>query len=229
MSQHAFSLARQLGHSFSLSDVLCFGGCLYDVMRRDVRALQEHAEELLRLAERAQTWLPSATWFRGAAMVMMGNLGEGMPQLREGIALQESAGKLCYIPVALGVLAGAQMRADEYEAGLITLGEALSLVEETDERHWEPELHRLHAELLLAQGNEAEAEASLHKAIDVARSQSARSWELRATTSLARLWQGQGKIGQAHEMLAGIYDWFTEGFDTADLKEAKSLLKELAS
>jgi len=100
-------------------------------------------------------------------------------------------------------------------------------VEETDERHWEAELYRLRAELLLMQGDDAEAEASFHKAVEVARRQQAKSWELRATVSLCRLWQKQGKVDEARQMLAEIYNWFTEGFDTPDLQEAKALLEEL--
>jgi predicted ATPase len=102
------------------------------------------------------------------------------------------------------------------------------MVEETGERHWQAELHRVRAELLLMQGDSAEAEASLHNAIEVARRQSAKSWELRATTSLARLWQGQGRMDQARQVLAEVYGWFTEGYGTPDLKEAEALLQELS-
>jgi len=108
-------------------------------------------------------------------------------------------------------------------------------VEQTDERHWEAELYRLKGELLLMQGHDAEAEASLHQAescfqhaVEVARRQSAKSWELRATVSLCRLWQVQGRMDEARQMLAEVYGWFTEGFDTPDLQEAKALLEELS-
>jgi predicted ATPase len=121
-----------------------------------------------------------------------------------------------------------QAKAGQPEQGLATLDEALALVEETDERYCESELHRVRAELLLMQDEDAEAEASLQHAIEVARRQSARSWELRATTSLARLWQQQGKTDEAHRILAEIYGWFTEGFETADLREARALLEELS-
>jgi predicted ATPase len=95
---------------------------------------------------------------------------------------------------------------------------------------WEPELYRLKGELLLQQSsdNQAEAETCFHHALDIARNQQAKSWELRAATSLARLWQQQGKREEARQVLAAVYDWFTEGFDTADLQDAKSLLDELA-
>jgi len=130
-------------------------------------------------------------------------------------------------------LADAQAQAGQPEEGLTTLDEALALVEETDERYWEAELYRLKGELLLMQGDEAETEVEAERqywhAIEVARRQRARSWELRATTSLARLWQEQGKTDEARQMLAEVYGWFTEGFDTADLIEAKALLEELSS
>ncbi len=115
------------------------------------------------------------------------------------------------------------------EEGLAALGEALVHIEESGERYLEADVYRVKAELLLIQvpSDAAEAEASLHKALEVARSQSAKSWELRAATSLARLWQRQGKRAEARALLAPIYDWFTEGFDTQDLKDAKALLEQL--
>ena len=105
----------------------------------------------------------------------------------------------------------------------------LVLVERTEERFYEAELHRLQGELLLQQSpdQQSDAEASFHKALDVSRRQEAKSLELRAAMSLARLWQHQGKKQEAHELLAPIYDWFTEGFDTQDLKDAKALLTDL--
>jgi predicted ATPase len=114
------------------------------------------------------------------------------------------------------------------EKGLSTLSEALALVEQADERNWEAELYRLRAELLLLTGDEDAAENSVHKAIEVARHQQAKSWELRATTDLARLWQRQGKAGRARKALAEVYGWFTEGFDAAHLVEAKALLDSLS-
>jgi predicted ATPase len=115
------------------------------------------------------------------------------------------------------------------EAGLAVLTEALTLVETTGERLYEAELHRLRGALLLQQNsaNQAEAENFFHQAIVVAQKQSAKSLELRAAISLAKLWYQQGKRQEAHDLLAPVYGWFTEGFDTADLKDAKALLEEL--
>jgi predicted ATPase len=228
-SQEVLALARELGHPFSLADVLCYAGCMLSEMRREAQAFKDHAEELMRLAsEKVPGWLGQGTRFRGEALAKLGQIQEGMAQMREGMAVDQSLGLRCYLSGTLGSLAEAQAKAGHPEEGLTTLAEALALMEETDERHWEAELYRLKGELLLMQGDKTEAEASLHQAVEVARRQSAKSWELRATTSLARLWQEQGRMDEARQMLAEIYGWFTEGFDTPDLKEAKALLEELS-
>jgi DNA-binding SARP family transcriptional activator len=234
-SQEALALARELDHPFSLADVLCYGGCLFNEMRRDAQALKDNTEELMRLSSEKgfPGWLAPGTWNRGKALAMLGQVQEGIAQIREGIAAHQSTGQRCYLSGALRALAEAQAKAGQPGEGLTTLTEALALVEQTNERHWEAELYRLQAELLMMQGDEGQAvlqaEASLHNAIEVARRQSAKSWELRAVTTLARLWQRQGKKAEAQRMLAEIYGWFTEGFDTADLIEAKTLLEELSS
>jgi predicted ATPase len=229
-SEEALALARELDHPFSLADGLAFGGCMYNKMRRDPHALKDHAEELMRLSKENAllSWLATGTYYRGEAAVMLGQFQEGIAQIREGMMVEQTIGVRLYWPGILGTLAEAQAEAGQPEEGLATLDEALALVEQTGERHWEAELHRLRAELLLTQGEDAAAEASFQEALQVARDQSAKSWELRATTSLARLWQEQGRIHEARQMLAEIYGWFTEGFDTPDLKEAEALLGELS-
>jgi predicted ATPase len=116
------------------------------------------------------------------------------------------------------------------EEGLALLAEALAVINDTGERRWEAEVYRLQSELLLAHatGQDTEAEACFRQALDVARHQQAKSWELRAAMSLSRLWQQQGMCAKAYKLLAPIYGWFTEGLDTADLQEAKALLEVLA-
>jgi predicted ATPase len=133
-------------------------------------------------------------------------------------------------PYFLALLAEAHGTLGEPEAGLTVLTEALTLVDNTGERWYESECYRLKGVLLLQQNsaNQAEAETCFQRAISIARSQQAKSFELRTATSLARLWQQQGKRQEAHDLLAPVYNWFTEGFDTADLKDAKALLDELA-
>jgi predicted ATPase len=229
-SEEALALARELGHPVSLADVLAFGACMYNKMRRDACALKGHAEELIRLSkEKAFAgWLATGTCYRGEAVAMLGQFQEGIAQMRQGMTAEQSLGTRLNQQGVLCTLAQAQAEAGRPEQGLTTLDEALAWLEETDERHWETEVHRVQGELLLMHGDEAEAEASFHKAIEVARQQNAKSWELRATTSLARLWKRQGKREEARLILARIYDWFTEGVDTADLKEAQALLEGLA-
>ena len=143
------------------------------------------------------------------------------------------------LPKILSFLAEACGKTGKAEEGFALLAEALALVDKNGERCWEAEIYRLKGELLLHSGAgdqveayglpvEAEAESCFRRALEMARRQSARSWELRAAMSLSRLWQKQGKREEAKGLLAGVYGWFTEGFDTADLKEAKALLDTLA-
>jgi predicted ATPase len=229
-SREALVLARQQDHPFSLADVLCFAGCLFNKMRREPQSLQNGAEELMQLSEgmRFSSFWGTGTSYRGEALAKLGRVEEGIALIREGLSSRLSIGAQCYSSGILGALAEAQAAAGNLEQGLVTLVEALNLVEQTDERYGEAELYRIQSELLLLKGKEAAAETSLHKAIEIARRQQAKSWELRATTSLARLWQRQGKHGEARQTLTEIYDWFTEGFDTPDLREARALLEELA-
>jgi len=133
-------------------------------------------------------------------------------------------------PQQLALLAEAHGQVSQAEAGLAVLTEALTVVEQTGERSYEAEIHRLTGQLLLARSGapHTEAEACFRRALDVARHQQAKSWELRAAMSLSRLWQRQGKRHDARQVLAEVYGWFTEGFETADLQEAKTLLEELA-
>jgi predicted ATPase len=130
-------------------------------------------------------------------------------------------------PHVLALLAEAYGDGEQAEEGLTALDEALTVVESTGERYWEVELHRLKGTLLLTRSAEPQAEACFRQALDVARRQHAKSLELRAAMSLARLWQRQGKCAEAHELLAPVYGWFTEGFDTPDLQEARALLEGL--
>ncbi|MEJ2710490.1 MAG: tetratricopeptide repeat protein, partial [Anaerolineales bacterium] len=153
---------------------------------------------------------------------------EGIAQIRQGMAASELTGVSCYSSGNLRALAKAQAQAGLLEDALLTLNQAFDLVERTDERHWEAELYRLRAQLLLKQNNEEDAVANLNKAIEIARRQKAKSWELRAAIDLARLWNQQGKANQARELLEQIYGWFTEGFDTPDLIAARALLEEIS-
>jgi adenylate cyclase len=229
-SQQALDLARELDHPFSLADALCYGGCLFDEMRRDAQALKDHAEELRRLSDEKSLvgWLRNGICFQGEALAMVGQVQEGMAQIREGMAARRSASAQCHLLGAQGTLAEAQAKAGHPEGGLATLDDALAQVETTGERYCEAELYRLKGKLLWMQGDQTKAGDCFQQAVEVARRQQAKSWELRATTSLARLWQQQGRLEEARQALADVYGWFTEGFDTPDLQAAKALLEELS-
>jgi predicted ATPase len=167
---------------------------------------------------------------RGWALAMQAQDKEGRAQIRQGIAARRAAGGALNIPYFCTVLAEVCDHLGHPEDGLQALAEAHTLVEQHEERYWEAEVYRLRGVLLLRQPGtlQAEAEVWLQRALDVARRQEAKALELRAAMSLSRLWQPQGKRAEARELLAPVYNWFTEGFDTADLQEAKALLDALA-
>ena len=169
------------------------------------------------------------TMVRGWVLAVQGEFEEGIAQIQQGLAAQEAAGAGIARPCFLLLLAEAHAAAGQAEAGLGALAEALALVERTDERYQEAEIHRLRGELSWQRSvaDTPEAEEAFQRALAVARRQEARSSELRAATSLARLWQQHGKRAAAYDLLAPIYGWFSEGFDTADLREAKALLDRL--
>ena len=171
---------------------------------------------------------------QGWALVEEGQAEEGVAQIRQGLAARRATGTELYRPWFLALLAEAYGKVWQAAEGLVVLAEALAVVDKTGERFWEAELHRLQGELTLqSRGSglpstvEAEAEQCFHQALAVARTQQAKSWELRAATSLARLWHRQGKQEAAQQLLGDIYGWFTEGFDTHDLRAAQALLEEL--
>jgi len=174
-----------------------------------------------------------ANCFRGWALAEQGQEEEGMNQIREGMAAYRATGGDLGISLGLALLAEVQGRVGRVDEGLNALSKALAFVDTNGERCFEAELYRLKGELTLQQSkvqgskskvSNPQAEACFHQAIDIARRQSAKSLELRAVMSLARLWQQQGKREEARQMLAEIYGWFTEGFDAKDLQEAKALL-----
>jgi predicted ATPase len=162
---------------------------------------------------------------------MQGQGEEGIAQIRQGIASYRATGAALHVPCLCTLLAEVSAYLGHPADGLQALAEAHTLVEQHEERYWEAEVCRLRGVLLLQQTvtPQEEAVAWLQRALDVARSQQAKSLELRAAMSLARLWQQQGKRAAARDLLAPIYSWFTEGFDTADLREAKGVLEELGT
>jgi predicted ATPase len=174
-------------------------------------------------------WGAAGTILRGWALVIQGQGEAGMAEVRQGIAAYRATGAALLVPYYCTVLADVAAHLGHTAEGLQALAEAHTLVEQHDERWWEAEVCRLRGVLLLRQTGtpKAEAEACFQQALAIAHRQQAKSLELRAAMSLARLWQQQGKRTEAHELLALVYGWFTEGFDTADLQEAKALLDAL--
>jgi class 3 adenylate cyclase/tetratricopeptide (TPR) repeat protein len=197
---------------------------------RDYRGMREQAESLIALAQDSGMpyWLGCGLVRLGRIEVEAGDFTIGIEKMLDGMRTFRSVGESTAYEYFCCVLAEAYLMAGRVEEGLTVLDEALKRSNAHDQRFCEPEMHRLKGELLLLARSTDEAETALHEAIAVARGQEARSWELRATTSLAQLLSKQGRGDEARTMLAEIYGWFTEGFDTADLKEAKALLDELA-
>jgi DNA-binding SARP family transcriptional activator/predicted ATPase len=229
-SQEALALAQKLDHPFSLAFALAIAGATLRLFLREGQMVEKWTEALNRLAteEGFVLYQAGGTVFQGWTHTEQGRFEEGIALMHRGVATWHTIGLRVQYTQLLAMLTEAYGRAGQAEEGLKLLPEALDAVEKTNERYYEAELHRLKGELLLIQGDDTEAEVSFHQAIEIARRQQARSWELRAAMSLSRLWQSQNKREEARQLLAGIYDWFTEGFDTPDLKEAKALLEELS-
>ncbi len=227
----ALALAHELSHPYSLAFARCLAAFVLQ-FRRDVPAVHEQAEAAVALstAQGFPHWAAVGTSLRGWALAMQGQGEEGMAQVRQGIAAWRATGAALLVPYFCTLLAEVSDHLGHTEDGLQALAEAHTLVEQHEERWWEAEVYRLRGVLLLQQPgtSQAEAETWLQRALDVARRQQAKSLELRAAMSLARLWQRQGKRTEAYELLAPVYNWFTEGFDTADLQEAKTLLDALS-
>jgi predicted ATPase len=226
----AFTRGQDLPHAFTLAHALLNVTAGHQ-LRREGRATQERAETLIALCteQASPLYLAWATILRGWALATQGQTAEGMAQMRQGLAAARATGAEILVPYWLALLAEACGQAEQADEGLLLLAEALA-VADTNAEHWyEAELYRLKGELLLAQSphQKPDAEACFQHALDIASDQHAKSWELRAAMSLSRLWQQQGKRQEAHDLLASIYGWFTEGFDTADLQEARTLLEEL--
>ena len=191
------------------------------------------ADELFELADEkgALFWKPVGVLYRGWLCTVAGQANEAVKLLTSGLAAFRLTGSTQFTPVSLSLLAKAHADLGQFGDAWRCVGEAETVVKTTGERWWEAEISRVAGDiaLLTSDHDAANAEGYFQRALTIAREQQAKSWELRAAMSLARLWRGQGKVQQARELLAPVYGWFTEGFDTRDLKDAKTLLKELAA
>jgi len=227
-SQAAITLAQELDHPFTLTFALGVAGSRIHHFRREDQAAEELTDAAMQLATQAGFvfYQTMNALGQGIAKITAGQIQEGLAQARQSLARSRAMGAEMTRSCFLGRLAEACGKVGRIEEGLETLAEAFAFVQVTGERFYAAELHRVKGDLLRTQ-SEGEAEACYRQAVEIARGQQARSWELRATMSLCRLWQDQGKRQAACQALAEIYRWFTEGFDTPDLQAAKTLLKEL--
>ena len=229
-SQEAQALAQALAHPYSLVGAQLWAADLYH-RRRETAAVQAQAEALLTLAtaQGFAGFVGLGICYRGWALAMQGQAAAGLPLLRQGMAAVADMGHTQSRPRWLILLAEAAGQVGQVEDGLRQLAEARTALEANGQGDLLAEAYRLQGTLLLRQSTPdvVQAEACFQQALTAARRQQAKSWELRTATSLARLWQQQGKRAEAYELLAPIYGWFTEGFDTADLQEAKALLDAL--
>jgi predicted ATPase len=222
------ALAEGIAHPFSLCMALTFSSVLYLNRREPERALRqlETAEALA--AEQRLSLIYEPGVLRGVALLGQGAIDEATARIREGVANWTRLGRTILLPYGLAFLAEGLARHGDQTAALVALREGLETARATGEQHWDAELHRLTGTVLLAENKLDESQACYQQAICTAQDQHAKSLELRAATSLARLWAEQGRRAEASDVLAPVYGWFTEGFDTADLIEAKALLAELA-
>jgi len=256
-SHEALYRAQQLSHAYSLGYALHFAARLHRCRREAQLVRERTEAAIALSSEHGFVrWLKGGMMMRGWALAHQGAVEEGITLLRQALPDWRTMGSEAGLPHLLGAVAEVYGKGGQTEEGLHVLDEAVATAHRTGERRYEAELYRLKGELLLQQvagqsGSRTaarkgsllvkvkrertthvsallvEAEACFRQALDIARYQHAKSLELRATMSLSRLWQMQGKCAEARQMLAEIYSWFTEGFDTLDLQEAKALLEEL--
>jgi len=226
----ALTLAQELTHPFSLVYALTCAAIVHG-FRREGPAIQKQAEEVMAVSQEQgfPFWVTWGTIVQGWALATQGQETAGITHIRQGLAAYHATGTEVFGPTYLVVLAEAHGNLGQIGEGLSVLVQARALVDRTGECWWEAELYRLKGEFLLRQANpdEHQAETCFRQALEIACRQQAKSLELRAAMSLSRLWQHQGKRDAARQLLAEIYGWFTEGFDTGDLQEAKALLEEL--
>jgi predicted ATPase len=230
-ARKGLDLARAGSIPTSLLNTELFVAIIY-LLIRDQHAAREHAETALALCHEYghPTFREFSRIIRGSAIAMDGRAEEGLDEIRQGTERIRNEGMVTYAPFFLSLQAQAHLQLGRYEDGLEALTEATRVEEQSEDRAWHAEVHRLEGDLLAARSPQdgARAESCLHRALEIARKQQAKSLELRAAMSMARLWQGTDRAGEAREMLEPLYGWFTEGLETADLKDAKSLLAELS-
>jgi predicted ATPase len=231
-TQAGLALAQAINHPHSLVIATTYASVQHQFLGDAVHCRQ-HAEAAIALADQHgfTLWLSMATFLRGWSLTHQGDFESGFADMQKSIELFRSTGAELGAAYFAGLLAETLGRNQQPDIGLIAMNEAFDLLDRTQDRWCEAELHRLRGELWLQMGDTfpdaiTEAETAFQTAINVARQQQAKLWELRATVSLCRLWQQQGKKAESGLMLAELYAWFHEGFDTPDLAVAHALLAE---
>ena len=224
--------AREIGHAATLMYAL-FLATMTDIWRGNYATANANVQELIALAAEkgSPPWKAQGMRLQGQLLALTGKAPDTIQIITSALDLWRSTGSTGWVPVDMLYLAKSHADLGRCPDAWSCIGEAMTAMEVTGERWWEPEVHRVtgEIELMSPQPDAAKAEGHYNRALAVARQQHAKSWELRASMSLARLWREQGKVQQARELLAPVYGWFTEGFDTRDLKDAKALLMELAA
>ena len=243
-AQEALVMAQEMAHPMTLAEALGYLARFYQNLgERQAAEERANATVTLCIEQGFPLWRAEGIIVQGWALVEQGQEEKGVAQIRQGLPDYQATGTALILPESLALLATVEMKRGQTEEGLKTVIEALARVEKSGGRMWEAELYRLRGELTLQQARQeakmtdprplapdpqGEAEACFLKAIDIARKQQAKSLELRMVMSLAKLWQQQRKKKEAHELLAEVYNWFTEGFNTKDLQEARRLIEELS-
>jgi predicted ATPase len=231
-ANNAIKNARKIGQAAALLYAL-FPTALTYLLCGNHAAAAAHAQELVALGEEkgASFWKTAGRILQGCVVAQTGKASDAVPIINAGISALRSTGATVFRPLALSFLARANIDLGAFDEAWCCIGDAMTAVETTKERWWEAEICRIAGEVALqsSERDTATAETYFERALSVASQQQAKSWELRAAMSMARLWRDQGKPQQARDLLAPVYGWFTEGFDTLDLKEAKALLEDLAA
>jgi class 3 adenylate cyclase/predicted ATPase len=231
-AEHALRFSREIGHAATLMYALA-GTTLAHILCGNYSTANMQSDELIALADEkgGSFWKAFGMMNQGCVLALTGKTSDAVHMLNSGIAAHRSTGSTIWMPLFLSYLGMAYAELHQFDGAWRCIGDAMTAVETTKERWCEADIHRTAGEiaLLSPEADTAKAEAYFERALAVARQQQAKSWELRAAMSMARLWRDQGKRDEARELLAPVYGWFTEGFDTLDLREAKALLDELAA
>ena len=231
-TEHALTVAREIGHAATLMYVLNFSAWTH-IHCGNYAAATALIDEFAALKDQTGSlfWAAWGMMQGGCVLALTDKVSDAVQTITSGVTAMRSTGTTMWMPLWLSYLASAHAKLGQFDDAWRCIGEAMTAVETTKERWYEAEINRISGDFVLLSPNPdaAKAEVCFERALAVAREQQAKSWELRAAMSMARLWRDQGKLQQARELLAPVYSWFTEGFDTRDLKQAKALHVEMSS